>query len=78
MRQPEQFLTMQEIYLLIQPGQIAMLRFILEGYEGLAILTTLDQCTGLVRLLCPATRVHELWDLLAALASQLTCQPLPG
>ena len=77
MRQPEQLLTMQEIYLSIQSGQIAMLRFILEGYEGLAILTTLDQRTGLVRLLCPTTRVRELWDLLAALASQLACQPLP-
>ena len=39
-----------ERYLRVDRRKIAFLRFILEAYEGVAILTTLDARQGIVRL----------------------------
>ncbi len=61
----------QELYLRIASGQIAFLKFIFEGYDGLAVLSTMDADTGLVRLLYPASRGPELFSLLEALAPGL-------
>lgn len=56
-----------DLYIRIDPKRIALLKFILEGYDGLALVTTLDQRDGLVRLLVPVARHDELWRLLAEL-----------
>ena len=61
----------QRLYLRIRCEEIAYLRFILEGYDGLAVLSTMDADTGLVRLLYPASRGPELFSLLEALAPGL-------
>ena len=37
-------------YVLVSPGKIHFLRFILEAYEGIAVVTTLDPGLGLIRL----------------------------
>jgi hypothetical protein len=58
-------------YLRIRPERISLLRFLLEGYEGLAVLSTLDARLGLVRLIVPACRYAELWGLLAAICEDL-------
>jgi hypothetical protein len=58
-------------YLRIRPDRISLLRFLLEGYEGLAVLSTVDVRRGLVRLLVPACRYEELWSLLAAVCEDL-------
>ena len=39
-----------EFFLSIRPERIGWLRFILEGYDGLALLTTLSTDKGLVRI----------------------------
>ena len=67
--------SLQRLYLRIASGQIAFLKFILEGYDGLAVLSTMDADTGLVRLLYPASRGRELFRLLDALAPGLTDFP---
>jgi hypothetical protein len=61
-----------EWYLLIRPEKISWLRFILEGYDGLAILTTLSAEKGLVRLQSLEDRFKETMHLLDALADGLT------
>jgi len=58
-------------YLRIRPDRISLLRFLLEGYEGLAVLSTVDVRQGLVRLIVPACRYVELWSLLAAVCEDL-------
>lgn len=63
-RQEEQF---RDLYIRVNPKRIAFLKFILEGYDGLALVTTLDRRDGLVRLLVPTARHDELWRLLAEL-----------
>ncbi len=62
---------MRTFYLRIRPDRISLLRFLLEGYEGLAVLSTLDARQGLVRLIVPACRYAELWGLLAAICEDL-------
>jgi hypothetical protein len=61
-----------EWYLLIRPEKIGWLRFILEGYDGLAILTTISAEKGLVRIQTLDSRLEETMCLLAALAGDLT------
>lgn len=61
-----------ECYLLIRPEKISWLRFILEGYDGLAVLTTISAKTGLVRLRTLGPRFGETMRLVNALATGLT------
>ena len=62
------FLT---FYLRIRPDRISLFRFLLEGYDGLAVLSTLDAKQGLVRLLVPKSRTAELWQFLDAICENL-------
>lgn len=59
------------LYLNINPARIALLRFLLEGYDGLAMPSTLDAQRGLVRLLFPGPRYFEVISLLDAVAGDL-------
>lgn len=61
-----------EWYLLIRPEKISWLRFILEGYDGLAVLSTLSAKNGLVRIQTLQTRLMEVMRLLEALSPDLT------
>lgn len=60
-------MQIRDLYVRINPQKIAFLKFIIEGYDGLALLTTIDRHDGLVRLLVPATRHVELMCLLEEL-----------
>jgi hypothetical protein len=63
---------MHTFFLVIRTDRISLFRFLLEGYDGLAILSTLDVQQGLVRLVVPKSRYAELWHLLAAICDDLT------
>lgn len=62
---------MHTFYLRIRPDRIALFRFLLEGYDGLAVLSTVDVGQGLVRLIVPASGYIELWRLIAAVCPDL-------
>ncbi|MCI5220784.1 MAG: DUF4911 domain-containing protein [Candidatus Electrothrix sp. LOE2] len=62
---------MQTFYLRVRPERIALFRFLLEGYDGLAVLSTMDAKDGLVRLIVPQSRYTELWRLLFAICDDL-------
>ncbi|MGI6655447.1 MAG: DUF4911 domain-containing protein [Desulfobulbus sp.] len=66
-------------YLLIRSGQINRLRCILEGYDNLALLSTLSVEEGLVRVQTTRSQFAETMRLIAALAPDLTpmVPPLP-
>lgn len=63
--------TFDKIFLRIDPGRIAFLRFILEGYDGLAIISTIDQRPGLVVVRYPAENIRDIMTLLTSIASGL-------
>ncbi len=60
----------------VRPDKISLFRFLLEGYDGLAVLSTLDAGEGLVRLLVPESRCTELLQLLAAISEDLCLQEI--
>ncbi len=55
----------------VDPYEIHYLKFILEAYEGLATLTTLDSETGLIQLAVPPGRKDSLESLLEGLSREL-------
>ncbi|WP_310598853.1 DUF4911 domain-containing protein [Desulfobulbus sp.] len=61
-----------EWFLLIRPEKISWLRFILEGYDGLAILSTLAVERGLVRIQTLDCNMAATMRLLEELAEQLS------
>ncbi|WP_417915308.1 DUF4911 domain-containing protein [Candidatus Electronema sp. JM] len=67
---------MRTFFLRIRTDRISLFRFLLEGYDGLAVLTTVDVQQGLVRLTVPKDRYAELWGLLAAISEELA--PVDG
>jgi hypothetical protein len=60
-----------QFYLIIRPEKISWLRFILEGYDGLAIATTIDVRKGLVRIMTTRAQYVESMELIAALSPDL-------
>ncbi|MDH3328279.1 MAG: DUF4911 domain-containing protein [Desulfobulbaceae bacterium] len=59
------------LFLHVMPAKIWYLKFLLEGYDGLALLTTIDRNKGLVRLAVPRPRYTEVMLLLENLAGEL-------
>ena len=54
----------------LHPRKIGMLRFLLEGYEGLTTLTTLNASQGLVCCLVPKGQYRFLFQLLESLNAE--------
>ena len=55
----------------ISPERIHFLKFILEGYDGMAVLTTVDAVKGLVLLRFPAEVENDIKDLLSKIKPQI-------
>ncbi|MDF1615021.1 DUF4911 domain-containing protein [Desulfurivibrio dismutans] len=61
----------------VNTEKIGFFRFILESYDNLAILTTLDRQQGVVALRYPAGNQAEVEELLTALPPQLVISVKP-
>jgi hypothetical protein len=60
-----------EVYLRILPDKFHFLKFILEGYDNLAILSAYDCHAGIVVIRYPIDMAVDLFELLAAIAASL-------
>lgn len=60
-----------EVFLRIRPERISWLRFLLEGYDGLAVLTTLSAADGVVQLRLLDCGFVETMRLLDSIAGEL-------
>jgi len=60
----------------VELPQLAYLRFVLESYEGLAVLTSLPGRAE-VEWTIPASRAEEAEALAEALAQEVTLVPIP-
>jgi hypothetical protein len=58
-------------YFYLPRREIGYLRFILESYDGLTFMSTLDASTGLVEIGYPPSRVADVRELLDALTREL-------
>lgn len=62
----------------IPRAAIAMLRFTLESYDGLAFMRTLEPKEALVEVAYPPSRRRDAEGLLAALAGELAMTEVPA
>lgn len=66
----------EELFLIINPSRFNHLKNILEGYDGLAILSSVDIKNGIVRLKYSEEVYSALIDLLASIAPEIRKQNL--
>jgi len=65
---------LNEVYLRIAPGKFHYLKFILEGYDNLAILSSFQGSVGVVVIRYPQEMARDLFSLLGDLADNLSKQ----
>jgi hypothetical protein len=53
-------------YFRINPRRFHYLKFLLEGYDNMAVLSSVDSRQGVVRIRCPEGMITELFALLEA------------
>ena len=58
-------------FLRVSPEKIWYLKFLLEGHDGLALVSTIDRGSGLVRLVTSKGRYKEAMQLVQNLAEEL-------
>lgn len=63
--------TLQTLYLRISPDRFHFLKFVLEGYDNVAILSSVDSREGIVVLRYSTGHREELFGLLASVATTL-------
>ncbi len=73
-------MNLSEVYLRISPNKFHFLKFILEGYDNLAILSSFQGSDGIVVIRFPKEMTEDLFDLLGCLADYLSKshKVLPG
>ena len=59
---------LSEVYLRISPEKFHYLKFILEGYDNLAILSSHDNLAGIVVIRYPQAMAKDLFGLLRDIA----------
>lgn len=69
-------MEMVSLFCVIRPARISWLRHILEGYDGLAMLSTITAEKGLIRIQTPSCSYVELIRLMESLAPSLTPYPV--
>ncbi len=68
-------LRLVSLFCTIRPARIVWLRHILEGYDNLALLSTISAEKGLVRIQTPSSSYMELMLLMENLAPSLSPYP---
>ena len=64
--------SLEPLFLRISPDRFHFLKFVIEGYDNLAILSSVDSREGIVVLRYSRGHRAELFALIARIACQLT------
>ena len=64
--------NLETIFIRIAPDRFHFLKFIIEGYDNLAIISSENNKTGIVKLRYSTEVRVELFDLLTALSPQIS------
>ena len=64
-------------YYRVDSRDISFFRFVLEGYDGLAVLTTLDAREGKVVLAVAPGCEQDVSDIVSGLKNQMLIEPSP-
>lgn len=63
--------SLVDTYYRIAPERFHYLKFILEGYDNLAVLSSVSGKTGIIRLKCTEESLPELLDLLTHISPEI-------
>lgn len=63
--------SLSYVYLRISPDKFHFLKFILEGYDNLAILSSFDMRKGIVVVRFPSHQQAEFYSLLVSIAHKI-------
>jgi hypothetical protein len=66
-----------EIYLRIQRTDIALLKFVVESYEGIGIVRTIDRKKATVVVLAMPDVVGHMWGVLESLREEMEWYEIP-
>lgn len=65
-------MELEKVYLRISPGKFHFLKFILEGYDNLAILSSYQSSDGVVVVRYPQEMAQDIFGLLGSIGSYLS------
>jgi len=60
-----------EIFFLIDPGRFHFLKFILEGYDNIAILSSIERNKGIVRIKTSPDSLQDLMILMSHISERI-------
>ena len=63
---------LNEVYLRISPSKFHFLKFILEGYDNLAILSSYKSSEGIVVIRYPQEMAQDIFQLLGSIGNYLS------
>jgi len=66
-----------EIYLRIQREDIALLKFVIESYEGIGIVRTIDRKKATVAILAMPDSIDHMWAVLQSLREDMEWYEIP-
>jgi hypothetical protein len=70
-------MSLNEIYLEIRPEDIAFVKFILESYEGVGIIRTVDRKKAIIVLLATDSVLPTARELVTALQQEVQLAEVP-
>jgi hypothetical protein len=59
------------LFFLIAPERFHFLKFIIEGYDNLGVVSSFNSGRGIVKVRCAGESFHELMELMIELAPQI-------
>jgi hypothetical protein len=69
--------TVVEIYLRLPPADIAYVKFVLESYEGIAVVRTVDRARAVIVLLVVPDLLDEARSILESLRAEVPWEEIP-
>lgn len=69
---------MIEKYYKIKRGDIFYIKFILEAYEGMTVVTTIDRYESIIKILTAPGFLSEVEGIVAALKDEIDLEEIEG
>ncbi len=58
-------------YFHVDRGDLVYLKFVLEAYEGMSTMSTVDQQSGIVRIICEGWAADDMGALIESLSREI-------
>jgi len=65
------------LFLRVQPADIALIKFVFESYEGVAVVRTLDRHDAIIVVLVSQDFLHVAREIVKSLHEQVSFEEIP-